>query len=83
MAAPVLVMAMAAAGPVLAQCAMCEGSAAAGADGGAAYNSSTLFMLVVPYLLLGGIGGYVVWSFRKPRISPPRSVDEPEAPAAP
>ncbi len=80
--AMLLAMTMAAGGPALAQCAMCEGSAAAGADGGAAYNSSTLFMLAVPYLLLGGIGGYVVWSFRKPRTLPPRPEDKPGDPAA-
>lgn len=68
-------------GSVFAQCAMCEGNAAAGSDGGAAYNSSTLFMLAVPYLLLGGIGGYVVWSFRRPRTSPPPAEGDPGDPA--
>ena len=67
-------------GSIRAQCAMCEGSSAAGADGGAAYNSSTLFMLAVPYLLLGGIGGYVVWSFRRPRRTPPRAEDDSAGP---
>jgi len=51
---------------------MCEGSAAAGSDGGAVYNRSTLFMLSVPYLLLAGVAGYVVHAFRKVRpVQPP------------
>ena len=82
MLAVVLVVALAAGGSAFAQCAMCEGSAAAGSDGGAAYNSSTLFMLAVPYLLLGGIGGYVVWSFRRTRPSPPPAQSDPGDPAA-
>lgn len=80
--AVVLAAAMAAGGSAFAQCAMCEGSAAATADAGAAYNRSTLFMLAVPYLLLGGIGGYVVWSFRRPRPSPPPAEGDPGDPAA-
>ena len=52
---------------VSAQCAMCQGSSSAGADGGASYNRSTLFMLCVPYLLLGGVAGYVVLAFRRNR----------------
>jgi len=52
-----------------AQCAMCQGSSGAGADGGAAYNRSTLFMLSVPYLLLGGVAGYIVYAFRRSRNS--------------
>lgn len=71
-------VALAAPGDVRAQCAMCEGSAAAGSDSGAAYNHSTLFMLSVPYLLLGGIGGYVVYAFRRSRNSAPAALeDEP------
>ena len=57
--------------PVLAQCAMCQGASAAGADGGAVYNRSTLFMLCVPYLLLAGVAGYVVYAFRRARPSSP------------
>ena len=72
---------MAAGGSLRAQCAMCEGTAAAGSDSGAAYNSSTMFMLVVPYLLLGCIGGYVAWTFRKPRIAPRQ--DDPADPPSP
>ena len=52
-----------------AQCAMCSGAAGAGADAGRAYNSSTLFMLAVPYLLLLGVLGYVVHAFRRPPSS--------------
>lgn len=57
--------------PALAQCAMCQGSTAATSDGGAVYNRSTLFMLCVPYLLLGGVAGYVVYAFRRARPSGP------------
>src|SRR5439155_20056402 len=53
MASTILLLAMTV--PCRAQCAMCEGSAAAGGDGGAVYNRSTLFMLSVPYLLLLGV----------------------------
>jgi hypothetical protein len=51
---------------LLAQCAMCSGAVGAGADAGRAYNSSTVFMLAVPYLLLLGVLGYVVHAFRRP-----------------
>ena len=54
-----------------AQCAMCQGASAASSDGGAVYNRSTLFMLCVPYLLLGGVAGYVVYAFRRARPSSP------------
>ncbi len=57
--------------PALAQCAMCQGSAAATSDGGAVYNRSTLFMLCVPYLLLAGVAGYVVYAFRRVRPAGP------------
>jgi hypothetical protein len=50
----------------LAQCAMCSGAADA-TSGQFAYSKSTLFMLSIPYLLLGGVGGYVVHAFRKAR----------------
>ena len=56
---------------------MCQGSSGAGNDGGAAYNRSTLFMLCVPYLLLGGVAGYVVYAFRRSR---PSNVDGDSAP---
>jgi hypothetical protein len=61
--------------PVSAQCAMCQGSSGAGADGGASYNRSTLFMLCVPYILLGGVAGYIVYAFRhnRPKIDTPRT----------
>jgi hypothetical protein len=48
----------------LAQCAMCSGAADA-TSGQFAYSKSTLFMISVPYLLLGGVAGYVVHAFRK------------------
>jgi hypothetical protein len=64
--------------PALAQCAMCQGSSAATSDGGAVYNRSTLFMLCVPYLLLGGVAGYVVYAFRRAR---PASPSDPARPA--
>jgi len=63
--------------PAHAQCAMCQGSSGAGNDGGAAYNRSTLFMLCVPYLLLGGVAGYVVYAFR--RVRPTGSTGDPFA----
>ena len=72
-------LALAAPGAARAQCAMCEGSAAAGSDSGASYNHSTLFMLSMPYLLLGGIGGYVVYAFRRSRNGAPAApeIDSP------
>ena len=61
-----------------AQCAMCEGASAAGADGGAVYNRSTLFMLSVPYLLLAGVAGYVAYAFRRARpVAPPTPTESP------
>ena len=68
--------------PALAQCAMCQGASAAGSDGGAVYNRSTLFMLCVPYLLLGGVAGYVVYAFRRARPAN-RTGDPIAAPPAP
>jgi hypothetical protein len=65
----------AAAGPLLAQCAMCQGASAAGSDGGSVYNRSTLFMLCVPYLLLAGVAGYVVYAFRRARPANPSNPD--------
>ena len=50
----------------VAQCAMCSGAADA-TSGEFAYSKSTLFMLSVPYLLLGGVAGYVVRAFRRSR----------------
>jgi hypothetical protein len=61
--------------PAFAQCAMCQGSTAATSDGGAVYNHSTLFMLCVPYLLLAGVAGYVVYAFR--RVRPASSAGDP------
>ena len=69
-----------AAAPLLAQCAMCQGASAAGSEGGAVYNRSTLFMLCVPYLLLAGVAGYVVYAFRRAR--PAGSAGDP-TPAPP
>jgi len=71
--------------PAFAQCAMCQGSTAATSDGGAVYNRSTLFMLCVPYLLLGGVAGYVVYAFRRARpaghfdSAGPASIDPPDS----
>lgn len=64
---------VAAVSPALAQCAMCSGAAGSNTDAGAAYNTSSLFMLAVPYLLLMGVGGYVFYAFR--RSSSPRTPD--------
>jgi hypothetical protein len=47
---------------------MCSGAADA-SSGQFAYSRSTLFMLSIPYLLLGGVAGYVVHAFRKARVS--------------
>ena len=81
MASTILLLAMTV--PCRAQCAMCEGSAAAGGDGGAVYNRSTLFMLSVPYLLLLGVGGYVVYAFRRARSHPRPGSDDAPAPPEP
>ncbi len=63
-----------------AQCAMCSGAAGAGSDGGGAYNLSTLLMLAVPYLLLLGVAGYVVYAFRKARPAPGQEpLDSPQS----
>jgi hypothetical protein len=67
--------------PAFAQCAMCQGATAAGSDGGAVYNRSTLFMLCVPYLLLGGVAGYVVYAFRRVRPANPSRDPITAAPA--
>jgi heme/copper-type cytochrome/quinol oxidase subunit 2 len=56
----------AAASRAFAQCAMCSGAADASA-GQFAFGKSTLMMLSVPYLLLGGVALYVVRAFRKSR----------------
>lgn len=53
--------------PARAQCAMCQASAESTRGGGAAFNLSTLFMLSVPYLLVVGVIGYVVYATRHPR----------------
>jgi len=55
-----------AAASALAQCAMCSGAADASA-GQFAFSKSTLMMLSVPYLLLGGVALYVVRAFRRSR----------------
>jgi hypothetical protein len=68
-----------------AQCAMCQGSSGAGADGGASYNRSTLFMLCVPYILLGCVAGYIVYAFRhnRSKVDIPRTQSSlSEVPAA-
>ncbi|MCI0657188.1 MAG: hypothetical protein L0170_08975 [Acidobacteria bacterium] len=54
---------------------MCQGSSAATSDSGAVYNRSTLFMLCVPYLLLAGVAGYVVYAFRRARPASPSNPD--------
>jgi hypothetical protein len=55
-----------AAAKAAAQCAMCSGAADASA-GQFAFSKSTLMMLSVPYLLLGGVALYVVRAFRRSR----------------
>jgi heme/copper-type cytochrome/quinol oxidase subunit 2 len=55
-----------AAAQAAAQCAMCSGAADASA-GQFAFSKSTLMMLSVPYLLLGGVALYVVRAFRRSR----------------
>lgn len=62
---PFLLACLPPASNLFAQCAMCSGAAGAGPDAGGAYNSSTLFMLAIPYLLLLGVLGYVVHAFRR------------------
>jgi hypothetical protein len=72
----VAALSLAAASSVLAQCAMCSGAADA-SSGEYAYSKSTLFMLSVPYLLLGGVAGYVVHAFRRARV-PSRDGEGPD-----
>jgi heme/copper-type cytochrome/quinol oxidase subunit 2 len=55
-----------AAAKAAAQCAMCSGAADASA-GQFAFSKSTLMMLSVPYLLIGGVALYVVRAFRRSR----------------
>jgi hypothetical protein len=62
----VLVLSAVTASRVMAQCAMCSGAADA-SSGQFAYSKSTLFMLSVPYLLLGGVAGYIVHAYRQAR----------------
>ena len=64
--------------PASAQCAMCQGAAGAGPEGGGAYNLSTLLMLAVPYLLLLGVGGYVVYAFRRSGASSGDPASDPD-----
>jgi hypothetical protein len=78
--ASVLALALAAASGALAQCAMCSGAADA-TSGEFAYSKSTIFMLSVPYLLLGGVAGYVVHAFRRARA--PSRDGEGRDPAGP
>ena len=65
---PVLVLWAMTASRVMAQCAMCSGAADA-SSGQFAYSKSTLFMLSIPYLLVGGVAGYIVHAFRRVRPS--------------
>jgi hypothetical protein len=57
---------------------MCSGAADA-SSGQFAYSKSTLFMLSIPYLLLGGVAGYVVHAFRRAR-APSGDSEEPDGP---
>lgn len=73
----VLVLSVMTASRVMAQCAMCSGAAEA-SSGQFAYSKSTLFMLSIPYLLLGGVAGYIVHAFRKARVSFPDGEPGPD-----
>ena len=74
---PLFLACLPSASELFAQCAMCSGAAGAGADAGGAYNSSTLFMLAIPYLLLMGVLGYVVHAFRRPPSSSSGEASDP------
>lgn len=51
--------------PVAAQaCAVC-GGAAIGTDPGTGFNSSILFLLSMPYVVLGAIAGWLIYTYRR------------------
>lgn len=45
-------------------CSVCGGSAL-GTDPGTGFNSSILFLLAMPYLVVGVIGGWLIYSYRR------------------
>lgn len=45
-------------------CSVCGGSAL-GTDPGTGFNSSILFLLTMPYLVVGVIGGWLMYSYRR------------------
>jgi hypothetical protein len=62
-----------------AQCAMCKGAAEANLKSGGGdpkgLNAGILYMLVMPYLIVGGIG-YWWWRNRKPEANESAMADE-------
>ncbi|MFQ5960838.1 MAG: hypothetical protein ACE5MG_05540 [Candidatus Methylomirabilales bacterium] len=45
-------------------CSVCGGSAM-GTDPGTGFNTSILFLLSMPFLVLGVIGGWLIYTFRR------------------
>jgi hypothetical protein len=64
-------------------CSMCN-SATGGANDplGRALHWSTLFMVSMPFLVVGSISGYLTWSHLRPRRRRRRGAAGPEDPSA-
>ncbi len=45
-------------------CSVCGGSAL-GTDPGTGFNSSILFLLAMPYVVVGAIGGWLIYTYRR------------------
>lgn len=55
----------------LAQCAMCRAVLESGEDQSAAegINDGIMFLMAVPYILVGGIGYMIYWKFFRKKAS--------------
>jgi hypothetical protein len=50
---------------VVSACSVCGGTAA-GTDPGAGFHASLLFMMAMPYLVIGVIAGWLIYKSRRP-----------------